>query len=87
MEMGVNRGLGDLEIICVVSCRSADGDKIIEWDLDGLGVGFLEGYNFESGPALRKGDPTQFSHVNCGATRNAGVVPGHKPSCPLVDLF
>ena len=63
MEMGVNRGLGDLEIICVVSRRSADGDKIIEWDLDGLGVGFSEGYNFESGPALRKGDPTQFSHV------------------------
>ena len=52
MEMGVNRGLGDLEIICVVSHRSADGDKIIEWDLDGLGVGFLEGYNFESGLAL-----------------------------------
>ena len=63
MEMGVNRGLGDLEIICVVSRRSADGDKIIEWDLDGLGVGFSEGYNFESGSALRKGDPTQFSHV------------------------
>ena len=63
MEMGVNRGLGDLEIISVVSRRSADGHKIIKWDLDGLGGGFSEGYNFESGPALRKGDPTQFSHV------------------------
>ena len=40
VEMGVDRGLGDLEITCVVSCRSADGGKFIEWDLDGLGVGF-----------------------------------------------
>ena len=40
VEMGVDRGLGDLEVTCVVSCRSADGGKFIEWDLDGLGVGF-----------------------------------------------
>ena len=58
--MGVDRGLGVLEIAYVVSRRSADGDKIIEWDLDCLGVGFSEGYNFESGPALQKRDRTQY---------------------------
>ena len=41
--MGVDRGLGVLEIAYVVSRRSADGDKIIEWDLDGLGVGVFGG--------------------------------------------
>ena len=58
----------------MLSRRSVDGDKI-KWDLDGLGVGFSEGYNFESGPALREGDPAKYSHVKCGATWNTGVVP------------
>ena len=41
--MGVDRGLGDLEATCVVFLRSADLDKIIDLDLDCLGVGFTEG--------------------------------------------
>ena len=43
--MGIDRGLGDLKITCVVSRHSADWDEIIEWDLDDPGVGFKENGN------------------------------------------
>ena len=49
----MDRGLGDLKITCVVSSRSADWSDIIEWDLDDPGDGFMEGYEFDSGSALR----------------------------------
>ena len=61
--MGVDRGLGDLKVTCVVSRRSADWSEIIEGDLDDPGAGFMEGYEFDSGSALREGNATQHSHV------------------------
>ena len=61
--MGVDRGLGDLKVTCVMSRRSADWSEIIEWDLDDPGAGFKEGSEFNSGPALREGNPTQNSHI------------------------
>ena len=85
--MGVDRGMGDLEVTCVVSCRSADWCEVIEWDFNDPGVGLTEGDYFEPGPALREGDPTQFTHISQGATRSKGVVSGHKPSRPLMYFF
>ena len=41
--MGVDRGLGDLEVTYAVSCRSADRDEIIEWDVDGPCSGLMKG--------------------------------------------
>ena len=48
VEVGIDRGLGDLEVTCVVSCHSADWGEIIEWDFDDPCVGFMEGCDFES---------------------------------------
>ena len=42
-----------------LSCRSADWGEIIEWDLDVPEAGFMEGYEFYSGPALREGNQAQ----------------------------
>ena len=81
VEVGIDRGLGNLEVTCVVSRHSADWGEIIEWDLDGPGVGFMEGGNFDPGPALRERDPSQSSHVLNSASRSKGVVSSHKPSC------
>ena len=55
---------GDLDVTRVVSRNSTDRDKVTEWDFDGFGVDFVDGYYFESGPALRKGDPTKFPMFN-----------------------
>ena len=45
VEVGVDRGLGDLKITCVVCHHSADWDEIIEWDHDIPGVGRKEDGN------------------------------------------
>ena len=68
--MGDDRGLGDLKVTCVMSRRSADWSEIIEWDLDDHGAGFMEGYEFVSGPALREGNPSQNSYVFRSASWN-----------------
>ena len=85
--MGIDRGLGDLEVTCVVSCHSADWGDIIEWDLDDPGVGFMEGCNFDPGPALQEGDPSQSSHVLINASQSEGVAPSHKPSRSFLNFF
>ena len=54
VEVGIDRGLGDLEITCAVSRHSADWGEIIEWYLDDPGVGFMEGGNFDPGPLRSK---------------------------------
>ena len=63
VEVGIDKGFGDLEATCVVSHHSADSGEIIEWDLDYLSVGFMGSDIFDPGPALRVGDPSQSSHV------------------------
>ena len=75
--MGVDRGLGDLKVTYVMSRRSADWDEIIEWDLDGPGASIMEGYEFDSSPALREGNQAPNSHVFRGTSRSEGIVPGH----------
>ena len=83
-EVEVDRGLGDLKITCVLSPCSANWVEINEWYLDDLGVGFMEGSEFDSGTALHEGNPTQkFS----GVSRSEGVVPGHKPSSSFHNFF
>ena len=52
--MGVNRGLGDLKVTCIMSRRSANWSEIIDIPLDDPGAGFIECYEFDFGPALRK---------------------------------
>ena len=39
-----------------MSSPSSDLGEIVEWDLDDPGAGFVEGYEFDSGPAPR-GEP------------------------------
>ena len=55
VDRGLGRGIWKLPVFCLVALprgiKSSSGIS----DLVGLGVGFLEGYNFESGPPLRKG--------------------------------
>ena len=79
-EVGVDRGLGDLKITCVLSPCSANWSEINEWYLDDLGVGFMEGSEFDSGTAFHEGNPTQNSQIFSGASRSKGVAPSHKPS-------
>ena len=70
-----------------MSRRYADWSEIIEGDLDDPGAGFMEGYEFDSGPALREGNPAQNSHVSGSASPGEGVVPGHKPSSSFMNFF
>ena len=83
VKVGIDRGLGDLKMTCVVSRHHANWWEIIEWDRDDPGAGFMESGYFDPGPALRERDPSRSSHVFSSASRNEGVVSSHQPSCSI----
>ena len=61
--MGIDRGLGDLEIKVVVSGSSAEGGEVIERYVDGPLPTFKQGSKLGSRPAFRKWRPAQGTQV------------------------